>query len=408
MLSKLFKIAILLSIIYLLYFFIYEKVGFSSQNYLLSILTLSSFLPLFVIEKKEIANLALLKKMLSFLLYLFFFEGILGIVQGIYGFIQNGFFDVNNGDTVQGTIFPHLRTDNTLSNPMFAISMVLIFIGLLVYFLYFKEKGLWKVCVGLVAIIMASVVHAIIFLAIAIFFAFLLTKPNLEVFGSKRKKYRFYVGLSVIIVIFTTYYFVGNNFKEIPIIFNQLVNEQVPRAEIILNVLQDIPKEFPVARWIGLGPGQFSSRASLIGSGIYIGGFYTPSSIKFLHPDMPLAVREYLYPLIKGATGITWYTSTFQPYFSLLAILAETGVIGLGLFLYFFLKIVTSAVKRASGDPEKKILSFVFLTGAFFIFLLGFQENYYEMPQAIFIGALILNVIYALIVSNDKEPKEGT
>jgi hypothetical protein len=37
-------------------------------------------------------------------------------------------------------------------------------------------------------------------------------------------------------------------------------------------------------------------------------------------------------------------------------------------------------------------------TGSVFLLLLGFQENYWEVSQAIFVGCMLLKVLYANVV----------
>lgn len=374
-----------------------ESSDFSKQNYFLAIITFSCLIPLFVIDYKKLGNQILLKKILNFLLVLFVVEGIVGVIQGIFGFIQNGFFSADNGDIVQGTIFPYLRAENTFSNPMFAVSMILIFICLLIRVFYFRERGNWLIATGLLAIILASVVHALVFLVLATLFSFILIKPNLKDLVIKTIRSKIVFTIATIFFVFATVYFIGDNFKNIPNFYNLIINEKMPRSIIASNVLTDIPRDIPSSRWIGLGPGQFSSRASLIGSGTFIGGYNDAKSITLLQPRASSSVKQYLIPLIEVWANVTWSSSTFQPYFSLLTIVAEIGFIGLGVFLYIIGKIIVSVIQTVRADPSKRVLGFIFLTGFSFIFLLGFQENYYEIPQAIFIGILALQVLYAII-----------
>ncbi len=395
--AKMIKFIVILTAVFLIYFIISDSSDFSKQNYLLAIVTFSCFIPLFVLDYRKLGNQALLRKTLGFLLILFSVEGIVGIVQGVFGFMQNGIFSADNGDIVQGTIFPHLRPENTFSNPMFAISMILIFISLTARIFYFHERKNWLIIIGLLSIVLASVVHAIIFLGLAILISLFIVRPKLKDLGINSVKSKVASMGLIIIFIMATAYFIGDNFKNIPDFYNLIVSEKVPRSTIVTNVLVDIPHDTPSSRWLGLGPGQFSSRASLIGSGTFIGGYNDARSITFLEPRASSSVKQYLIPLIEAWAGVTWSSSTFQPYLSLLTIIAEVGFIGLGIFLYFVGKVVVSVKNTIEKEPEKKSLGFVFLTGFVFIFLLGFQENYYEVPQAIFIGVLTLQILYAII-----------
>jgi prepilin signal peptidase PulO-like enzyme (type II secretory pathway) len=60
--------------------------------------------------------------------------------------------------------------------------------------------------------------------------------------------------------------------------------------------------------------------------------------------------------------------------------------------------------RKFSVDRDKKIYAFSFSTGLMLLFLLGIQENYWEITQAIFLGCLLLKVLFALIM--EKPPGE--
>ena len=50
------------------------------------------------------------------------------------------------------------------------------------------------------------------------------------------------------------------------VITEETVSVQTPRSKITMEAFADLPAEYPAMPLIGLGPGQFSSRAALIGT----------------------------------------------------------------------------------------------------------------------------------------------
>lgn len=96
-------------------------------------------------------------------------ESLWGIAQGIYGYTRTGSFDLANGDYVEGTIHPSFEPELTYSNVMFAINIALLLLFLLPE--VWRRRSLRNIVVyglGTLAFVMASVLHAILFLITAV------------------------------------------------------------------------------------------------------------------------------------------------------------------------------------------------------------------------------------------------
>jgi hypothetical protein len=99
-------------------------------------------------------------------------------------------------------------------------------------------------------------------------------------------------------------------------------------------------------------------------------------------------------------------SSTYQPFFSWLSMYTEFGLIGLGTSLAFLAHILFRT-KKHIRFPNQRLTALSIGAGSLFLFLLGLQENYWETPQAIFIGLLLMKVQYANLVNKPDPQKIG-
>ncbi len=153
--------------------------------------------------------------------------------------------------------------------------------------------------------------------------------------------------------------------------------------------------EYPYMSLFGLGQGQFSSRASLIGTGYYIGSFENATPLPLISQQMSEPFATYAMPIWRSMRGNfgTW-GSTHQPFFSWLTLFTEFGIFAC-LLLLFFIGYSLLQIRRRGRNFREQATGIALSIGILFIFLLGFQENYWEVPQAIFPGLLLLKVMHA-------------
>jgi hypothetical protein len=363
--------------------------GFAIISALLSIFTYSSFVILFTVKGKDISGPRLWHKTLGLLRWIALLEGSWGIVQAVYGYMQTGSFAGSNGDYVEGTLHPALRPELSFSNPMFATNMTFLLLALAPSVILHR-KYIFAFLVGALALILSSVLHVLYLLIGALAIAIILYFPSLL-------KYKAGLLLAVSGVVFAVVVFsvVGLRVDVMEVFLRLSIEGRTPRGVVTGYVLHDMPREYPFFPILGLGPGQFSSRAGLIASGLFFGTSQSPRSLPFLPTAMSPAFRKYVMdawrnvPRLPGLTG-----STTEPWFSWLSVYVEFGG-AVFAFIAIWVGSFLLHLRRYSRTPALRVYTIALGTGILLLFLLGIQENYWEVPQAIFVGLLLLKLQYA-------------
>lgn len=356
---------------------------FQFENAFVAFVTWAGLIIILLIPVRGLENPILRQKLERFAWALLFFEASWGIAQGIYGYIHTGSFDLANGDYVEGTIHPPLAPELTYSNVMFAINIALLLLYLLPT--VWRRKSIKHSLIyglGLLSFVMASVVHAILFFIVAGGISAML------VWGRRPRLSRV-MGIAVILgaVGAMTWMLLPTNLGTARSFALQIVRGEVPKYGSVLTALYDMPRDYPYMLVVGLGPGQYTSRAGLISTGLYFGGLDNPKPLSLLPNRLTEAQNKYLLPLWIWHDSVSYLGSTQKPYFSWLAIYTEYGMLGCLVILLIFFRLLRSAyVIPRDMDIEK----FVFITMLIFMFLLGFQENNWEVPQAWFSGLLFI------------------
>ncbi len=376
------------SVICLHVIFDFNFVVFSA---LLTILTYSSFSFVFAIPSHYLAEPKLLREIMQTSQWVVLFEGILGILQAIYGFTKNKSFDVGNGDFVQGTINLSFTSGLAFSNPMYAVNIAFLLIGLFSFFLLEKKGGV-PFLVGCIALILASVVHVLLFFFSAIVLVLLIFRPAIL----KSTASLIAIGVVLIIVPALSFIVLYSNFQSFSTIYEGTAQGSSPRVQITERTFSTMPTQYPLMPFIGLGPGQFSSRAALIGTGFYFGGPNEPTPLP-LPKGMSKALETNLLDLWFIAASNKYYGSTQQPFYSWLSVYTEMGALIFLIIPTLVLGLVLK-VKSKVRTSQQEIMAIAFSIGIIFLFLLGLQENYWEVPQAIFLGCMLLKVLYACVV----------
>ncbi len=396
---------IVIILLFYIYYLVYDS--FVIQNYLLAFLTYSSFYILLFVDNKKLSSNKLLKQILRVCLIVFTFEAFYGLIQAIYGFHIRGYFFGDSGDFVEGTIHPQLNTEAAFSNPMFAVNMTMLLLGVLVLKKRHNKNVGISLLPGVLALLLASVIHVIIFFLIAVFVtAIVFYKKELFNLGFGKIKWRFSSFMIIGVISIAVIALIFNRKDQIADLGNQYLLNEIPRAIVTNNFLNEIVPENKEVIFIGLGPGQFSSRASLIGSGNYLGGINNPKSVPFLKSKSNYFADQYIIAQMEATADITYFGSSQQPYYSWLSVISEFGFIAFVLMVAFVLLLIKKLKTKSIVEPDKRFLSAVTSVGIIFLFLLGMQENYYEIPQAIFIGVLLLQVMYANVIYGKNEPVE--
>ncbi|MDX1418203.1 MAG: hypothetical protein R3293_28645 [Candidatus Promineifilaceae bacterium] len=382
----------------IIFFYIALTPGFVIHSALLSVVTYSTFLVVLAIPGRFVSSTNLLQRMLALARWIIIFEALVGITQGVYGFTGTGSFDIANGDFVEGTIHPALATERSLSNPMFAINMAFLLVAVLPD-LILKRKGFIAVCLGAVALILASVLHVLLMLVVAGVLAILLFWPI-----SLRRRMVILVGSGFVIAAIAAFFVLRSNFGTADEFARQLLSGESVRTVAIQRAVNDMPQDYLLLPLIGLGPGQFSSRAGLIGTGLYFGGPNFPRPVPFLPTGMSKALEENTLDLWLEVSRLSLegiiVGSTNQPFLSWLSVYVEWGLLVLvavfGLVLYLLLR-----ARLVTHSYPERVLGASFGTGLLLLLFLGAQENYWEVPQAILVGLMIFKVQFAILMNSE-------
>lgn len=364
---------------------------------IIAIVTYSAFATLLIIPARAIATPKVWASTLPLLRRIIYLEATLGIIQAVYGFTQTGSFFGTNGDYVEGTIHPALAAELSFSNPMFTVNMVMMLL-VVAPTAVTRGKGWLAVILGSLALIIASVLHVLYFSGIALILSVLLIYPALFL---KKLGIRLLILGVLFSVVAAQIVGIRPDFA-LTLVKGNLAGE-TPRGIILESTFNRMPSEYTFMPLFGIGPGQFSSRAGLIASGRYFGKPENPRGVLFLQPAMSPAFKRYvIYPWIDFKSRVGWEGSSTVPYFSWLSVYVEFGAIVFGIIVILVLYLILR-LRRYARIPVLRLQTIALGTGIIFLFLLGIQENYWEVPQAIFVGILLLKLQYGnLLVQYDQ------
>lgn len=390
--------------IYTIIFGIYLMIGvlykiayseeFSYVNYLFFGITSSSFL-IMLYDFRLVADSNLMNRLAQVTFYFLIVQSLIGFIQVMNGFASTGTFDTATGDFVQGTLTPWIlvpRSDG--SNQTYAILVS----SLLLYLLgcHRKNRGLIWIGVIVTAWVFASVMHTIIFLVISLLTVVMLSllRHDTRVLSSMMKRrILMFVAISGILVIGTLFILLPKNISTIEPFLKLTLdygpNALSPKTIATYNTLEMLPKEKPLVMIWGLGPGQYSSRASLILSGEYLqNNIPLPTHI---NPYAQEFILNLWIPL-RDLPG-NMRSSTLFPYYSWLSLYGETGLFGLILLLAVGHRVFRVLWRTRFLDFP--YLGFSMVTLLLYLALLGVQDNYWEWTPAVFPCFFLLKLTYS-------------
>lgn len=372
---------------------------FDATPAFLAILTYGAVGAVFIIPSEGIGGSKLLARMLRLVAVVVVIEAAFGIVQAMVGAMLGGSFDLANGDVVQGTIYPGLDASRTFANPMFAANMAFMLIGLLAVAAHSKR---WRgtVLLGFVAFILASVMHAVFFLAAALCAGYVVCRPRFRL-----QKGRILAVSSLCALALIAYLALGQNFSSVASIMRQALTGESPRAIVLLDSTTLLPQQFPLMPLVGLGPGQFSSNAALLASGTYFGG--GEKSLPLIRPQSSKAFNDFLADLVAEARDPMYGGSvTVEPFFSWLTVYTEFGLPCL-IGVFCWVALVLLRVRTEASRKRARFLGAAIVAGIVFFVLLGFQADYWEVPQAVLVGVLLIKAMYSTLVADSKALSAG-
>ena len=387
-----------------IYFVVYQfdQHTFILSNGLLSFINYSSFLILLLIPKNIVSEKYNYEYYVRAVLPLMFVEGLYGIGQRII----SSFRGINHGDLVEGTINPFsafLGSTSGFGNQFFAINLIFLLVFCFPY-VYKQKKGRVAFATAFLAVLLASVGHVFYSLILAIIIILVYYESGSALLRPKRLMLMIAIPAFMIVTLATLDENVYNDASRQAGLF---LSGETPKSKAIEIVFQKVSEDYPALHFIGLGPGQYSSRAGIIASGQYgpLSEFFT--KLPFFNLGMTEVFREnVLHYWLDYQNNSGYGNSTMnRPFLSLLSVYAEFGsftFIGLIVFIAFYVhqsKVRYENAKKLK-DQTAMLMCFVFSTSLLFLVLIGLYENYYEAPQGVFVGTLLIFVTHKLTNNN--------
>ena len=264
-------------------------------------------------------------------------------------------------------------------------------ISLVVIYCYFIWVSNWKIKMGILLIVLIigwflpSALYSTLLLVLSffIYYASTVVVPNLLRFRIKMSVLYITIAIMGGLLLFSL-----TQKRNVSYIFNSLntisqtIFAEMDKAESAQKVhfyrttIVDLPSTYPYAIISGLGPGNYSSRAAWIVSGLYL------SSQPFYIPVTPSeAATMYALPYFEDIVNeVRWGAGSVihQPFASWLAIIAEVGIVGLILVLWLFKNLFQNPKNYTSQiGPFIKGNSVALI----YLVLLMFVDNIIEYPQ---------------------------
>jgi hypothetical protein len=405
----LFSFLLLFSGIILFYETLYyntQDINFQVGGAILTLITYSSFIFLIVVPGNLYHSQYSYLRYATIIKYLILIQATLGIIQLFCTMALKSFsFDGAMGDKVQGTISPlSFLTDKAdFGNMAFATNMVFLLLFFAPY-VFVYNRGKLIMAWGAFSVLCASVLHILLAIVGAIFIV--------GFFFRRFSKVSYKVIYVLVFVVIGS----GLLARLQPANFAQIQNYAIiyakaksPKVTSTIDVVTQVPNEYPTMLFLGFGPGQYSSRASLIATGKYLGGMDNNKNYFFLPNDMTEPFKEYLWDDWLESTNQEAYggSAMSKPFYSIMSVYTEFGLIALGAILIYIIYRLTELrrvyLKPASSEKDKfsKFLAFSTALSLLFLLFVCFIENYLEISQAIFPGLLMVKYFHSQIYSTE-------
>ncbi len=371
------------------------NIEFITANGILSFFHYSSFLFFFIFPLNVSSEKYNYEKYSRLILNILLFEGLYGIMQKILAPILMGSI---SGDVVEGTINPlsFINGHSGFSNQFYAINMGFFMIFSLPY--VYKNKGKWiHLVIALIGVILASVGHVFFSMIIAVIISYCVFKS--------RSFLKLLAGVVIILGIVSVAVDAATFDKPLRQA-RMFFDGETPKSQAIEVAIDQVGSKYPTMHIVGLGPGQYSSRAGVIASGTY-------GSLSDLFRSLPV-LKFRSAPLFKMYVQEVWIavekngdrygnSTMYRPFFSLLSVYTEFGGLAF-LALLGFIIYQIGTLKRSyrlfGKDPKyqtSRHLAFATSVCLLFLFFIGMYENYFETPQGVFLGMLLIILAKSII-----------
>jgi len=321
------------------------------------------------------SSYTLIKKFLIFFLAIQVFIGLFQVVM-------IGRIDGAEGDFIQGSLQWNsfkTRDPGGFNNQIYAIALTNITLFL---FKPLYKSLKWLLLLSFCVILLTGVIHVIVCIVLSLATASVFFLPprviNKALISIGVLIGSIYLLLPANFYLFTHYYELAQQ------------KDAAPKIAVTYDTF-DYLKKNPKVLFFGTGIGHHSSRASLVNSGTYNDNltFLSNQSNPFKQVVKPLWDR---FRFNKARFG---NSTIHRPFYSMLSFFTEFGLLISSFILYFFYKYLKQLRKRLSTSTSRKTKSeiYILLIMIFFNLYLGVFENYYELPQAILPGIILMIIL---------------
>jgi hypothetical protein len=292
-------------------------------------------------------------------------EGAVGAVEWVIA---------QSADLVNGTfgLFDTVTKESTISqvNFCFTLFCMTVYCGLWIH----KRRMKLGCAVAVATALAAETAHQTLF--------FMALMPALAITGGTRFR-RLAASVVVVVAVVVGVFFIDPE-----------VVEHIEGWAYKVLLKPDSPKRLAVTAALelmqgknllfGVGLGQFSSRAALLSSG---GG--TTVNLPKILVDTSTYFEQFMKPLVFLFLQNGEGSAMAMPYFSVLSVITEFGLVIAALFLFKIIRTVIENIRLGAANSEAWRFSCYcnFFIG--FLFLCSFIQNYLELTQAIMIPVLL-------------------
>lgn len=398
----------------LLFYNVYgSQIGldFNPSNGIVSLIFYSAIILAFAFPFKLTSNDYNYVRYTRIILFVLAIEGLWGIMQKTLAPIILG---TQSGDVVEGTInpFSFIFGHSGFSNQFFAINIVCFLFFCYPFIIANKKKAI-PFMLAFIALILASVGHVFYSMLMALSLTFLIFEGH-NIFVKPKLLIAFSTLFLIIIIVFANLDSAMYELSKQE--FDSFVSGESAKTRAAYTAIFEAGAEYPTMHLVGVGPGQYSSRAGIVSTGTYFGLSEFFTAIPFLNINTTKPLEDFVMEDWNFITEnfldpeMTFTTSTMhRPFFSVLSVYAEFGGLTLILIVYFILKQVFrlrkkyTSLKSSGVNPHVRQLAFSCSATILFLFFIGMYENYYESPQGIFLGILLVLIMRSIVFSKQND-----
>jgi hypothetical protein len=280
----------------------------------------------------------------------------------------------HDADLVNGTfgLFDVVTKERTISQVNFCFTLFCISVYCAIWI--HRRRMKLSCAVALVCTLVAETAHQTLF--------FIALMPALAVTGGNRSR-RLAAAATILAVLVAGMFFVDPDVLEHSNDWAQKVLLK-PNSPKRLSVAGAVELMQGKNLLFGVGLGQFSSRAAIFSSG-------SGTSVRF--PAILVDTSSYYERFMKLPVFLFQQngeeSAMAMPYFSVLSVITEFGLIVAGMLLFGIVRTVVENIRLGTASSEAWRVSCYcnFFIG--FLFLCSFIQNYLELTQAIMIPVLL-------------------